>query len=217
MTNTQQYDQNTRIRNGVREAALHHPVIREFASKLEHAQLIETFLIHPSPDSERQLNDTFRRFFFRLRFTKYLASLIRFSHVEFMRSHLKHTERQPLVLDQPTGGREEGTLADLLLTTDMELDGDVATRHPQRFQMSLKDERLYEAFSRLTPKQQLVITLAYSWSAGDREIANGLRVSQQAVSKARNTALKHMRRFMTASGGGPAGTGDKDRGGGTCR
>ena len=64
------------------------------------------------------------------------------------------------------------------------------------FSSNITDERLYKAFNLLPDKQQKILYLAYVMDLKNVEIAKELNISKQAVTKARNTALNKLRKYL---------------------
>ncbi|MDT2266238.1 hypothetical protein P7H12_25220 [Paenibacillus larvae] len=60
-----------------------NPVIHQFLKRDEHYQLLLENLSNPTPENSRQLDESFRSFFFELRFTTYISSLIRNAAIDF--------------------------------------------------------------------------------------------------------------------------------------
>ncbi|WP_281888922.1 hypothetical protein [Paenibacillus sp. YYML68] len=198
---TMYVDHNKRIFN--------HPLIQGFYKDEAHVILLAKKLLSPNSEASVALEGAFRRFLFRIRFTKYLCSLIRYSDIDYHRKRTRHEERQPLVFDTPLG-EGESTLGECLYTRSASMEDEMLITDPSSFQQVLHNESLYVAFNRLTDKQKLIITLAYSACVLDRDIMQLLHISQQAISKSRTTALRKMKAYMTES---PNGSYRKQRGG----
>jgi RNA polymerase sigma factor (sigma-70 family) len=60
----------------------------------------------------------------------------------------------------------------------------------------ISSQELYQALLSLTPKQKKVLQLTYVKQLLDKDIANRLGVSQQAVSQTRRTALKKLKKSL---------------------
>jgi DNA-directed RNA polymerase specialized sigma24 family protein len=173
-----------------------NPIVRGFLEDLAHVSLLARNLVSPSIENKNQLENAFRRHFFRIRFTKYLCSLIRFCDIDYHRKRTKEEQRNPLVFDTPIDQDGEATLGELLYSISNAIEEEIPARDPELFQQTMVDETLFFAFNRLTDKQKLVITLAYSSCALDTEIATLLRISQQAITKTRVAALRKMKKYI---------------------
>ncbi|CAM3036853.1 sigma-70 family RNA polymerase sigma factor [Paenibacillus sediminis] len=171
-----------------------NPVIRGFFEDKANVLLLARHLVNPSKEASSKLEGAFLRYFFRVRFTKYLCSLIRYCDIDYHRKRTRDELRYPLVFDALMGDGES-TIGEILYSTAIEEE--IPISDPKTFQQSFNDDSLFYAFNRLTDKQKLIITLAYSTSAIDNEIARLLHISQQAITKTRQTALKKMRNNIT--------------------
>lgn len=168
-----------------------NPVIQQFLKKDEHYQLLLENLLHPSPETSKQLDESFRNFFFELRFTTYISSLIRNAAIDFdkkLRKHQKglvfysNNDLSHLHVVQPS----------LQIQPDLDLDS---------FQLEdmITNEALYEAIQQLTRKEKWVLFATYVWNYSDTEIACIKKVSQQSISKTRLRALDKLRKHLIKS------------------
>lgn len=175
---------------------LNNPITKGFLEDPTHLFALVQYLCSPSVEIKRYLEDTFKRYYFRIRFTKYLASLIRFCDIDYHRKRHLTEERNPLIFDSPVDDDGDVNLGELLHNLSASIEDDIYTRDPEFFQQSFYDDNLYFAFKQLTDKQKFVITISYSSSALDTDIAEMLQISQQSISKTRQSALKKMRKYI---------------------
>ncbi|WP_438350935.1 hypothetical protein ACP8HI_09965 [Paenibacillus sp. FA6] len=185
--------QDYRLRN---KRLFENKVISSFFGNPYHVYLFVNMICEPSIDKKMELEMTFRKFYFCIRFTKYLCSLIKFADVDYHRKRKKQEDRNPLVFDTPMGEEGDMTLGELLLFISVQPELGLPQRNPDIFQSAIEDPKLFTVFSRLTSKQKQVITLAYDAGVLDTEIASVLMVSQQAITKTRRTALEKMKREL---------------------
>ncbi|MFC0211387.1 hypothetical protein ACFFK0_02805 [Paenibacillus chartarius] len=179
------------------EVIFQNPVIQGFFHVKGHLALLAQVLLDPSEENCSQLESTFSRYFFRVRFTKYLCSLIRFCNIDIQRKRTRDENRLLLVFDKPLDEEGDATFGELMhCISNSVIRDSPLLNDPYLFHESIEDESLYDAFTRLTDKQKLVITLSYSLCQLDTEIANLLCVSQQAITKTRKTALIKMRQRL---------------------
>jgi DNA-directed RNA polymerase specialized sigma subunit len=71
-----------------------------------------------------------------------------------------------------------------------------AEYEPPMLEDSIINESVYKAFSELTTKQKMILTFTYSMCFLDREIADRLSITPQAVSKARAAALTKLKKRL---------------------
>lgn len=169
-------------------------VIRHFFQNRQHVYLWLK-LREDAPCCRRDFEFAFKRFYFNIRFTAYVASIIRYSSYDQNRKYKKIDKYNPLLYDQPLKGESGGgSLGEIWLEKYAEdLETSAETSEPQIFRESLDNKKLVNAFSALTDRQQLIITWSYSLCLRDHEIANILKVSEQAIQKCRSTALRKMK------------------------
>jgi len=181
------------------EKLVAHPVVSRFLQQEEHLELLAACITTRSLESQQALESAFRRFLFCLRFSKYLRSLILYAQIDYYRRERKLKSRQLLIFDAPL--EEEGDLSwgEWRAWHDRPTEREQPQHEPEIFQQELEHHALHQAFAQLTPRQKLVITLAYSLGARDTEIAAELKITQQAVTKTRLAALRKLRHNLLAA------------------
>ncbi|PZD96706.1 hypothetical protein DNH61_05760 [Paenibacillus sambharensis] len=151
-------------------------------------------------ESRRELEQSFRRHFFRIRFLKYMVSTVKYATIDQQRSCRRRDTVQPLLYDCPSA-KEEGAppIGELFQNSQAPSSAEAsqAVYDPEAFHNSLTNERLADAFASLTNKQKLITTLCYALSYRDIEAAQMLGVSPQSISKTRRLALSKLRQAMT--------------------
>ncbi|MFD0695433.1 hypothetical protein ACFQZT_15125 [Paenibacillus sp. GCM10027628] len=173
-----------------------NPLIRKFFENEDNIVLILKTLDGDS-DSQNELEITFRKYFFRIRFVKFLVSTIKFVAIDQMRIHQKRDKRDQLIFDRPVSENGESTtLGELLVHSQIVKDPEICVSDPLQFQSSFTNENLANAFAMLSQKQQMITTLCYALCYQDNEISKILGVSPQAVCKTRNLALQKLRLAM---------------------
>ncbi|MHA6482032.1 sigma-70 RNA polymerase sigma factor region 4 domain-containing protein [Paenibacillus sp. strain BS8-2] len=148
-----------------------------------------------------ELEIRFRKFYFRIRFVKYLSSTIKYCLIDQIRYYKKNDHRNVLIFDQPflNNEKKSGTIGEFLLSRNNRVVEELI-KDPNDFYTSLSNELLAIAFEALTPKQKFVITLSYAHCFQDNEIASLIGVSPQAIFKTRNLALKKMKSKLMEGG-----------------
>ncbi|MCY9517854.1 sigma-70 family RNA polymerase sigma factor [Paenibacillus apiarius] len=168
-------------------------VVKDFFRKDDHILLL-LFALDGDHASQSKLNEKFRKHFFRIRFITFIVSTIKYCTLDQLRLYQKNDMRYQLIFDRPASEEGDATpLGELLLGSQCANPSEPPTSDPAEFQSSLINECLANAFSKLSPKQQVITTLGYSMCYKDNEIAQILGVSQQAVCKTRNLALQKLR------------------------
>lgn len=175
---------------------LKNPVIQGFFENQENVVMLASHIINPTTEVSISLEEAFKHYFFKVRFTKYLCSLIRFCDIDYHRKRTRDDQRNPLIFDSPLD-EGDATVGEFLYSISTAIEEEEpTTADPNAFQQSLNNELLFFAFNRLTDKQKLIITLAYSTCIFDKEIAGLLHISQQAITKSRQTALRKMKTYI---------------------
>ncbi|WP_159881395.1 sigma-70 RNA polymerase sigma factor region 4 domain-containing protein [Paenibacillus puerhi] len=170
-------------------------VIQDFFQKELNIELLLKTL-DGDTDSQKELEERFRKHFFRVRFIKFIVSTIKYCTIDQTRYNQKNDTRNQLIFDRPASEDGDGTLGELLLCTKMKPESEPIFSDPVQFQTSFSNDVLANAFAALTQKQQLIATLCYALCYQDNEIAKIIGVSPQAVCKTRNLALQKLRLAM---------------------
>lgn len=110
-------------------------------------------------------------------------------------------KRNMLIFDSPIADKDTSvTYGELLLSKHATQPSDIPNCSLSTFPDSINNDHLSKAFSFLTNKQQQIITYSYVLCYKDVEISHLLGISQQAVCKARNTALRKLRLSIEEGG-----------------
>lgn len=173
-------------------------VIRSFFAQEENIVLFLESLDGLS-ESQKELEEKFRRHFFQIRFIHFLVSTVRWRTLDQLRNQQKWNNRFQLIFDKPLSDedQESNTLGDQIESQEYYVT-DTRSTNPEAFLAVMENDGLNEAFSQLSEKQKLVLTLRYALCYQDSEIARLLKVSKQAVCKTRNVALLKLKTIMMA-------------------
>lgn len=160
-------------------------IFSRFIEKDLHINIF-TLSLFGEKDCKDYLNQLFREFYFELRFTSYINKTLYFTAINFDKKNRSHHKREALILDQPINNQNENsTYIEQVAST---LTNDYETNYSP-FENQIVNENLYNAFKKLTKKQQEILYYAYVEELVDREITEILNVSRQAISKTRKKAL----------------------------
>lgn len=102
-----------------------------------------------------------------------------------------------MLLNEPVGG--EGVEYGELLSGAFAAEEEYLDRAP--LEELLTDRAVYQAFQRLPRQQRLVLTLLLLRGAKQQAVARRLQISQQAVCKSKQQALRRLRATARARGG----------------
>ncbi|MGW8444246.1 RNA polymerase sigma factor [Paenibacillus sp. S33] len=151
-------------------------------------------------DSKCELEERFQKHFFQIRFITFLVNTIKYCTIDQLRNQQKRNTRFALIYDQPLSEEHEtSTLGEMIGKHQDDFLENLIT-DPATFESSLQNESLAHAFSKISEKQRLTITLRYALGYKDNEIARMLGVSAQTVGKTKNAALKKLKVLMMEGG-----------------
>jgi RNA polymerase sigma factor (sigma-70 family) len=142
---------------------------------------------------EEELNEAFRKYFFQFRFITYVTSSLKFMSIDQMRRNQRYATRNVLIYDRPSSDESSMCIGETMSGYQTSVDNLQSDKQSTNFQEGFADEHVELAFGSLTDKQKHVTTLYYGQGYHDHEIASRLQVSQQAIAKTRNAALKKMK------------------------
>lgn len=177
------------------EKHLQNPIIKSFLDIPENLILLNKVIDNPTNSSKKKLDDTFKEFYFNIRFTTYLSQVIYFNSINYDKKVKLFSDRNKLILDSPAKEDESGTLIDFLGSTEWH-DGQEVWSVSSNIGDHLTNYSLYIGIQQLTENQRQLLSLAYVYGLNDSEIATHLNKSQQAVSKCHKKILKKLREFI---------------------
>lgn len=175
---------------------LRNPIIRKFLEDPEHLRLLCMYLFQSEPVHRQNLEEAFRRFYFEIRFVRYLTLMMRYRALDFHRGRTRWSSRMLLIYDRRAADLNSESWGEYLASkyaVQDELPDPKTCTSPADFIQSLNNESLLSAFGRLTERQQLVTTLSFSVQLSDGEISRILGISQQAVNKTKIRSIYKMR------------------------
>lgn len=164
------------------------PIIQVFLQNPDHLKIFTDTLESPSSNNICHLNETFQIFYYRAKVYKYLCSLIYFFSVDYDKRARKQRERYRMDFDLTS---DSGGIIDRIGNLDIQLEkmgetGDLSSH--------IGDEELVKALQKLTPKQNRILTMVYSYGLTNKEIAAYFHESPQNISSIRKQGLKKLRK-----------------------
>ena len=177
------------------EKHLQNPVIKSFLDIQENMDLLAEVINNPTNLSKKKLDDTFREFYFKIRFTNYLSQAIYFNAINYDKKVKLFLERNKSILDCQINDGESVTLIDYLASKEWQ-EGQEVYIDSTNIADHLTSYSLYQAIQLLTENQRQLLNLAYIYGLNDSEIAIYLNKSQQAVSRSHKNALKKLREII---------------------
>ncbi|MGQ8873471.1 sigma-70 family RNA polymerase sigma factor [Paenibacillus sp. TSA_86.1] len=161
-----------------------NPILKDFMDNDKHKKLIFDYINYPTSKNMIKLDECFRSFYFEIRFTSYILSLIRFASIDFDRKERKNSQRSVLVLDN----QENSYLLEKNTVKNDEKEVSLGEL--------FSDPILFKAIHQLTKKEKEILVKAYIMELSDTQIARTNNVSQQSVSKLRTKALKKIKNYI---------------------
>jgi RNA polymerase sigma factor (sigma-70 family) len=177
------------------EKHLQNPVIKSFLDIPENMDLLIEVINNPTNLSKKELDDTFREFYFKIRFTNYLSQAIYFNAINFDKKVNLFLDRNKSILDSHLKDGEDLTLIDYLVSKEWQ-EGQEVSIHSTNIGDHLTSYSLFTAINQLTENQRQLLSLAYIYGLNDSEIAIYLNKSQQAVSRSHKKALKKLKEII---------------------
>ena len=177
------------------EKHLQNPVIKSFLEIPENMGLLEEVINNPTNLSKKKLDDTFREYYFKIRFTNYLSTAIYFNAINYDKKVNLFLERNKTILDGQLNDGDSVTLIDYLASKEWQ-EGQEVWIDSTNIADHLTSYTLFNAIQLLTENQRQLLNLAYIYDLNDSEIAIYLNKSQQAVSRSHKKALKKLREII---------------------
>lgn len=173
------------------EIHLQNPIIKSFLEIPGNTELFNKAIYHPTKKAKQQLDDSFKEFFFQIRFTSYLSNAIHFNAINYDKKLKLFLERNQPILDLPAHGYT-GTSLSAYQPLQHRVHQDLCI-DSSNIEDHLTSDFLFEGIQQLTKNQRQILSLAYIFGLNDTEIASYLNKSQQAVSKSHKKALSKLR------------------------
>ncbi len=177
------------------ENHLQNPIIKSFLEIQENSELLKKAIHNPTKLAKQQLDDNFREYFFKIRFTSYLSNAIHFNAINYDKKIKLFLERNQPILDSPVKGREGEALLDIITPKDLH-ERQASCIDSSNIEDHLTNYSLFKGIQQLTDNQRQLLSLAYIFGLNDSEIASHLNISQQAVSKSHRKALRKLREII---------------------
>jgi len=150
------------------------PVINVFLQDCRNSELFH-LAIHGDHQALIRLETCFQKYFFKIRFIKYISSIVKNCTFDYNRRKYFYEKRHALILDKSLAGDTETTLIECIPSNDLSFfDGSAHT--PEDLYNSIDNDQLADAFHSLKIRQKLIIFYKYSTSYKDIEIARLLNI-----------------------------------------
>jgi RNA polymerase sigma factor (sigma-70 family) len=169
-----------------------HPnaaLMNGFLKEKEHRLIYEQAVRLPSAANLSRLNSAFQQFYIEIQLTNYLTTTLSFYASNYGKHAAKKQNRELVVLDQPINEEHDNSKKDMLIAReDQQVYG---------WEEAIQDPGLFSAIQELPDKQKEYLELRFVHQLTHTEIADKLDISQQAVSKSIQSALKKLRTVLS--------------------
>lgn len=176
------------------EEFFNNSIVKSFLSSQKYKDLFVETLCNPSIENNEKLDIAFKKYYFNIRFTSYIASALYFNALNFDKRHRKIQKRYLLTIDK-SFGEEDLTFKDNIIDSSSTISLNDLIKSENIIDY-LEDPLLCEAVNLLTKKQKEILDLAYVKGLSDTEIGKVLDKSQQSVSKTHKKALKRIQYYL---------------------
>ncbi|PLR76237.1 hypothetical protein CU633_16760 [Bacillus sp. V3-13] len=178
---------------------LTNPLIKNFLKHKQNFELFLNTLCNPTIENRERLDQTFKIFYFNVRFISFISSSLYFNAINFDKKQRQYSSRNLLTVDSFIQNEEEVTFKDIIEDPESEITLD---------KLSISDDiadyiinpLLYEAVQTLSTKQKEVLNLVYLKGLSDTQIARLLNKSQQSVSKIHKKCLGKIQDYIKEKG-----------------
>lgn len=176
-----------------------NPILQSFLTDNEHSNLYMQYNTNTQDHTKELLNEKFTTYYAKTRAIAYFSKTIHFSARHFDKKERQWNKRHLLYLDRQDLDNHSNNNT-LVSFKDQIIDDTATSLFDERLYDRLEDyvenPQLFQALLTLTKRQQQILYLTFVHNLTDTEIGKLFHVSQQAITKSKNSALKKVRRLM---------------------
>ncbi|MGM9949219.1 MAG: sigma-70 family RNA polymerase sigma factor [Lysinibacillus sp.] len=181
---------------------IQNPILRAFLANKEHLELYRQYNQSPQEHIKVKIDERFLDFYSQIRAVSYFSKTIHFTALHYDKKRRLFDHRNVLFLDRPAyEGGEAGGNGSISLKELIE-DEAASKMFEEEMERELGDyiqnPILHDAILALNERQKQLLYLSFVKEMTDTEIGRWLHVSQQAITKSKNNALKKVRRMIDA-------------------
>ena len=175
-----------------------NPLLREFLSIEEHLKLYEQYFLTPNESIRKKIEECFVTFYAQVRVLSYFSKTIHYTARHFDKKKRMYERRNLLYLDCSSPNTKDGNNDRSTSIKELIEDKNARRNFESHFEKNLEelfhDPALHNSILTLNKRQRHILYLAYVKNLTDTEIGKQFNVTQQAISKSKNNALKKVRR-----------------------
>ncbi|MEO4052897.1 sigma-70 family RNA polymerase sigma factor [Solibacillus sp. CAU 1738] len=173
-------------------------VILSFLKSPQNEKLLMKYICEPNRKNKKIIDETFRRFYFNIRFVSFVSSTLHFNAINYDKKVNKYTRANMLTIDSSEGYDQKFSFKDLIEDTSaLEVLENSIYKEIKDY---ITEPQLYYAVTKLTNKQRQIIDLCYVYGLNDTEISQLLNKTQQSISKTHKKALEKLKSNLTMGG-----------------
>lgn len=169
-------------------------LVQSFLEDKKARQLYESYLENPTTQTKDTIEKLFSIHVRKLQLLSYFSRILYFESQRYDKKIRRNNNLYQLVLDKDTNDGE-GRIVDLIqdetIGEDLEL---IASSDFTYLEAIFEDKQLHNIVSNLNQKQKDLIHSLFVENRTEEEVAKQLGITKQAVNKAKNQALKKIKR-----------------------
>ena len=183
-----------------KQKEIRNPILQSFLAENEHSDLYMQYNTNTEEHTKQLINEKFTTYYTKTRAITYFSKTIYFSARHFDKKERQWNQRHLLYLDHQEMDSNSNRNSSSVSMKEQLIDDTATSLFDERLYERLEDyvenPQLFHALLTLTKRQLQILSLTFIHNMSDTEISKQLRVSQQAITKSKNSALKKVRRLM---------------------
>lgn len=170
-----------------------NPIITSFLENESMKELYSDYLNNPNEFTKEIIEYHFSQHFRKIQILSYFSKTLHFDAQRFDKKLRGQTEKYPLILNQENG------LEDIILVEISEDDTfinyeNLTVDSYENLTEIISSKKLYTIIDSLKPKNKELLYLLYVKGLEEKEVAQLLGLTIQAVNKRKNTILKQIKK-----------------------
>lgn len=162
-------------------------IIQEFLRCPSNKTLFEEYKATLSEEIKQKIDAKFKKFYQNYRIISYLVKVLHYESKHFDKKMRTYKNRYQLILPSDLENVNFTPIYFQKSYSDsVEFSNDIADH--------ISSEKLFNCVKTLTDRQKEILSLVYVKQMTDKEIAQYLGITQQAVSKTRKNVIKKIRK-----------------------
>ncbi|WP_342513956.1 hypothetical protein MKY34_04020 [Sporosarcina sp. FSL K6-1522] len=163
-------------------------ILDSFMSIGENKDIYKIYMVNPTNENKEKLDNQFKKHFYLVRCISYFIKMIHFESRHFDKKERAINQMYRLSLDKENESGQKNI--------ELIADQQVKDYSEEKLEQVISDPALYSTLLSLTDRQRILLNHIYMDNMKDTEVAMILGITQQAVTKAKNSALSKLRKGM---------------------